>query len=323
MAKNHLRQDIEYLMGKGKIISGVLNQVEKYAKIDKPVLIEGATGTGKELIVNYLYLLSARKKIIQVNCGILSKELASNELFGSVKGAFTDARDKKGIVEAADGGILFLDEFNSLPLDTQVNLLRFIEYNTFTKVGGIVEHKADVRIIAAGNQSFEKLIEKGELRQDLYERFVNVIYVPTLKERIEDIDYFIDRFLDEANKSLEKTVSVLTEAREFLVNYEWTGNIRQLRNFIEKLVIEVEADKQSKKYIIKLPLVQTFVNQRRQYNTDNIPEDDYTLQTAYDRVATKAILRALNKSKGNNDQAIKLLNISHGNYYNLKKRLKI
>jgi DNA-binding NtrC family response regulator len=120
ITKTSLRQDVEYLMGKGKVISAVFDQVEKYAKIDKPVLIEGETGTGKEIIVNYLSKLSARDKIINVNCGSFSKDLAASELFGSVKGAFTDAQNKKGFVEEAEGGILFLDEFNSLPLDVQV-----------------------------------------------------------------------------------------------------------------------------------------------------------------------------------------------------------
>jgi transcriptional regulator with PAS, ATPase and Fis domain len=322
ISKTSLRQEIEYRMGKGKVISEVLDKVEKYAKTDQPVLIEGATGTGKELIANYLCRLSSRKKIT-VNCGSLSRELANSELFGSVKGAFTDARDTKGKVEAADGGILFLDEFNSLPLDVQANLLRLIEHNTFTKVGDIVEHKANVRIIAAGNKSFKESVTRGELRLDLYERFIKTIYVPTLKERIEDIDYFIDRFIAEENKALGKNVSISNAARNFLINCNWPGNVRQLKNFITTLIIEAEMDRQSKKYVIQPQSVRECFNERCQNNFDNIPEDDYTLQTAYDTAEKKAILRALDKTGGNNEKAIELLGVSHGNYYNLKKKLGI
>jgi two-component system response regulator HydG len=263
------------------------------------------------------------KKMITVNCGTLSKELATSELFGSVKGAFTDAHDKKGVVEAADGGILFLDEFNSLPLDTQLNLLRFIEYKTFIRVGDTTVHAADVRIIAAGNKSFKELVKKGELRQDLYERFVKTIYIPTLKERSEDTDCFIDRFISEENKTLDKNVSISNEARNLLTGHDWSGNIRQLKNFIKTLVIEVDINKQSKEYVIQPQLVRECLNERYHNTTINISEDDYTLQTACDNAAEEAIIRALDKTGGNNDQAIKLLNISRGTYYSLKKRLRI
>jgi two-component system response regulator HydG len=329
--KTSLRQEIEYLMGRGKVISKVLDKVEKYAKVDKPILIEGETGTGKELIANYLYKLSARKNMIIVNCGILSKELAASELFGSMKGAFTDARDRQGKLEAADGGALFLDEFNSLSIDVQVKLLRFIECGIYTKVGDTVEHKANVRIIAAGNESFQKLIEKGKFRQDLFERFIKIIYVPTLKERIEDIDYFIDHFIAEENKTHGRTVSISNEARKLLIGHDWPGNIRQLKNFITTLVIEVEADSHSKEDIIKPQLVRECFDECQQKKTGNNSKDhteeDYTLRTAcetvYDSVAEKAIRRALIKTGGNNNEAIKLLDVSRGTYYNLKKKFGI
>jgi transcriptional regulator with PAS, ATPase and Fis domain len=319
--KTSSRQKIEYLMGRGKVISKVFDEVEMYAKVDKPILIEGATGTGKELIADYLYRLSARKNMITINCGTLSKELATNELFGSVKGAFTGAQNMKGKVEAVNGGILFLDEFNSLPLDIQVNLLRLMENHTFIRVGDTVERAANIRIIAAANKSCRELVVKGELRQDLYERFINTIYVPTLNERIEDIDYFIDRFISEENKTQDKTVSISNEARKLLAGHEWLGNIRQLKNVITKLVIEVKADSYSREYIIQPQLIRECFN-KPQYNTTvNVSEDDYTLQTAYKITAEKAIRRALDKTKGNNEKAIKLLGISHGTYFNLKKKL--
>jgi DNA-binding NtrC family response regulator len=319
---------IESMMGKGKVMSKVLDTVEKYALIDKPILIEGAIGVGKELIANYLSKLSGRKKMITVSCTTLSKELDGIELFGWVKGS----QNKKGFVEAAANGILFLDEFDSLSLNSQIKLLRLIEYKTFNKVGNTVEYQANVRIIAAGNKSFKKLVEKGEFRQNLYEHFIKVIYIPTLKERIEDIDYFIDRFLAEENKMLGKTVIISNEARKLLSNHKWIGNIRQLKNFIDSLVIEVEMNKQSK-YVILPELVQDSFNGQNSFNkhpqnkTADIQEEDYTLRTACDiandSAAKKAILRALDKTRGHNENAIKLLAISHGTYYSLKKKFGI
>jgi DNA-binding NtrC family response regulator len=329
--KNSSRRDIEYLMGKGKVISKVIDQVEKYAKINKPILIEGATGTGKELIVGYLCRLCGRE-ITVVNCGAVSKELAYSELFGSVKGAFTDARNMKGKVEAAEGGVLFLDEFNSLPLDIQVNFLRLIENNTYTKLGDTIEYKANVRIIAASNKPVEELVEKGELRQDLRERFVKVIHIPTLNERIEDMDYFIDRFIAEENKTLNRAASISNDARKLLAGHDWLGNIRQLKNCIESLVIEVELDSHSQEYIIKTQLLRGCFDGYRQEKTgdstrDDGTEEDYTIRTAcetvYDNAAEKAIRRALIKTGGNNDKAIKLLEISRGTYYNFKKKFGI
>jgi transcriptional regulator with PAS, ATPase and Fis domain len=326
ISKTSSRQDIEYLMGRGRVISEVLNRVEKYALVDKPLLIEGATGTGKELIAEYLCKLSGRKNMISVNCGSFSKDLIAGELFGSKKGAFTDAQDKKGFVEEADGCILFLDEFNSLPLNAQANLLRLIENKTFFRIGDTVVRKTNVRIIAASNKSCTELMKQGELRQDLHKRFIKTIYIPTLEERIEDIDYFIDRFIAEENKTLCKNVSISDEARKILTGHDWPGNIRQLKNFIEVLVLEVEADSHSKEDIIKPQLILECFDIPAK-KADNSPKEDYTLQTAcktaHAIAAEKAIKRALVKTGGNNNEAIKLLNISRGNYYSLKKKFGI
>jgi transcriptional regulator with PAS, ATPase and Fis domain len=240
-----------------------------------------------------------------------------------VKGAFTGALDMKGKVEVAEGGILFLDEFNSFPLNVQVNLLKLMDDNTYTKIGDTVKHEANIRIIAAGNNSFSEMVRKGELREDLYERFTKTIHIPTLSERIEDMDYFIDRFIAEENKEQCKNVSISNEARKFLADTDWPGNIRQLKNFITVLVIEVEPDNSSKKLIIQVPLIRQCLNERRQRESDDIRGDDYTLKTAYDYAAKKAIRRALDKTDGNIEEAIKLLGISRKTYFNLKRKLGI
>jgi DNA-binding NtrC family response regulator len=333
ISKTSPRQDIENLMGKGKVISEVLDSVEKYANINKPFLIEGETGTGKELIAEYWYRLSGLKKFVIVNCATLSNELAVSELFGSVKGAFTGAENKEGMVKTADGGMLFFDEFNSLPLDIQIKFLRLIEYNTYYKIGDNVEQKADVRVIAAGNKSFKELVKKGEFRLDLYERFIDTVRIPTLKERIEDIDFFIDSFISEENKVLGKTASISDEAKLLLIRHDWIGNVRELKNFIEKLVVMVNPDEYSNKYIIKPQLVQDFFDKEQEYTNeilmDDVPkeDEDYSLRTAcelaYNEAAEKAIKRALAKIRGDNEKAIELLKISRGTYFNLKKKFGI
>jgi len=321
--KSVARKEIEEKMGKGKAISKVFDQIEKYAKTDAPILLEGETGTGKELIANYLWKNSSREEMRILNCGSLSAELADSELFGYKKGAFTGAdSDKIGLVKATDKGILFLDEINSLPLEVQVKLLRVIEYGTFIRKGDTEETKVDVRIIAAGNKSFQDLIEKGEFRDDLYERFNRKIYIPTLKERIEDIDHFIDYFLlNESNKQSKK-VFISDEARKLLTKNEWERNVRQLKNTIANLVTEVELDKKSKTYIIQPELIKECLQEKGKRKND-VPDNDFSLQTAVDIATKKAILRALEKTSGHNEKAIELLIIARGTYYKEKDRLGI
>jgi transcriptional regulator with PAS, ATPase and Fis domain len=195
-----------------------------------------------------------------------------------------------------------------------------IENKTFFRIGDTKENTADVRIIAASNKSCVKLVDERQLRRDLYERFIRTIRIPTLKERIEDFDYFVDRFIAEENKAQGKTVTISKEARDMLARYDWTGNIRQLKNVVETLVIEVEPDKLSGKYVIKRQLVRERLNEYEQNGFDDLQEDDYTLKTAYNVAGEKAMRRALNKTGGDNEQAIKLLNISRGTYYSLKKK---
>jgi transcriptional regulator with PAS, ATPase and Fis domain len=267
--------------------------------------------------------------MVTVNCGTIPKELATSELFGSVKGAFTDAKDKKGFIEAADGGILFLDEFNSLPLDAQVNLLRFIEYKTFIKVGDNKERTADVRIIAASNKSCVELVEKDELREDLYGRFPKVIYIPTLKERIEDFDYFVDHFINEENENQGKTAIISSKTKKMLAGYGWPRNIRQLKNIIMILVIEVEPDEQSKKCVITPQLVRECFKECRincftdTYQDDNIQENDHTLRTAHANATKESITKALIETGGNIRKAAKLLGISPTTFYKYKNIFEI
>lgn len=220
----------------------VKEAIRTASEVEAAVLITGETGTGKELVARAVH--TSRKQqsgvFVKVDCGTLSENLIESELFGHDKGAFTDARsDKKGLVEMANGGTLFLDEIGNLPISLQPKLLRLIEESTFRKVGGLKDITVDVRIIAATNANIEEEIFKGRFREDLYYR-LNVIPIslPPLRERGEDVlllaTYFLHLFKKELRKSIQGFSAAATEA---MLKHDWSGNIRELRNLIEREVI--------------------------------------------------------------------------------------
>ncbi len=221
-----------------------LELAEKVAKgTDTTVLIEGETGTGKELLAEYIHFLSPRSTFpfIPLNCGAIPKDLFESELFGYEKGAFTGAleKGKMGKVETAEGGTLFLDEVADLPPDAQVKVLRFLEQKEYFKVGGVEKKTADVRIVAATNRDLKTEVEKGNFREDLYFR-LNVIKltIPPLRKRKEDIlplfHFFIMRFNEQFQKHF---VLVSPEAEAQLLTYPWPGNIREIRNTAERIIL--------------------------------------------------------------------------------------
>jgi transcriptional regulator with PAS, ATPase and Fis domain len=212
------------------------------AEVDSPVLITGETGTGKELVARAIHESRSKKNgvFVKVDCGTLSANLIESELFGHDKGAFTDALcDKKGLVEVADDGTLFLDEIGNLPISLQPKLLRLIEESIFRRVGGIKDIKVKIRIIAATNADIEREIDKGHFREDLYYR-LNVIPVelPPLRDRGDDILLLAGQFLHSFNRDLKKDIKgIAPSAHEAMLAYDWPGNIRELRNLIEREVI--------------------------------------------------------------------------------------
>jgi len=318
------RQQIEYVMGKGKVISEIFQEVEDYANQDCSLLFEGETGVGKKEIVTYLHSISLRKerKLVTVDCGTIHESLIEAELFGSKKGAYTDSKeDRTGKIEIANGGTLFLDEINSLPMALQSKLLRVIQEKEITRVGDNKPIKVDVRIIAAGNENFDNLVKKKCFRRDLYERFTDKIRIPTLRERKEDIDFFIDRFIEEKSNELgKKGVRIDKEARNLLKNYKWEGNVRQLMNFIQKLVTRVKQKEDTKIYIICQNLVmKCYLNEIQMYE-DEPTYNDYTWKTAYNIARKNAIERALKRANGNVKKAIELLGISLRTYQEWKNK---
>lgn len=230
------------IVGFSEPINQIKQMIEKVAQTDARVLITGANGTGKELVAHQLHEKSERSSapMIEVNCAAIPSELIESELFGHTKGAFTSAvKDRAGKFEAADGGTIFLDEIGDMSLSAQAKVLRALQENLIQRVGAEKDIKINVRVIAATNKDLKKEISEGRFREDLYHRLaVILIKVPALNERREDIPLLISHFttkIAEEQGSLPKSFS--KQAINLLQDYDWTGNIRELRNVVERLII--------------------------------------------------------------------------------------
>jgi DNA-binding NtrC family response regulator len=230
------------MVGESEAINQIKTMIDKVAPTDARVLITGPNGTGKELVAHQLHEKSERSAapIIEVNCAAIPSELIESELFGHVKGAFTSAvKDRAGKFEAAHKGTIFLDEIGDMSLPAQAKVLRALQENLIQRVGADKDIKVDVRVIAATNKDLKKEIEEGRFREDLYHRLaVILIKVPSLNDRREDIPLLLEHFTEKIAQeqgSVMKTFS--KEAVKLLQEYDWTGNIRELRNVVERLII--------------------------------------------------------------------------------------
>jgi DNA-binding NtrC family response regulator len=230
------------MIGESDAITNIKKMIEKVAATNARVLITGPNGTGKELVAHWLHEKSDRSKssLIEVNCAAIPSELIESELFGHVKGSFTGAnKDRAGKFEAANNGTIFLDEIGDMSLSAQAKVLRALQENKIQRVGSDRDIKVNVRIIAATNKDLKKEIKEGRFREDLYHRLaVILIKVPALKDRIEDIPLLINYFTKKI--ALDQGVAqkeFLPEAIDLLKDYDWTGNIRELRNVVERLLI--------------------------------------------------------------------------------------
>lgn len=241
---NELKSKRKYskMIGNSTAVKKMLEIIEQVAPSKSSVLVTGESGTGKELVADALHTLSDRNKgpFIKVNCSAFTETLLESELFGHEKGAFTGAiAQKKGCFERADGGTIFLDEIGEINQNIQVKILRVLQEREFERVGGEKTVKVDVRIVAATNKNLEEEIEKGNFRQDLYYR-LNVVslQVPPLRDRKEDIILLATEFLAEFNKENNKNIEGFSsKAKSALFNYDWPGNIRELRNCIESATV--------------------------------------------------------------------------------------
>ena len=230
------------MIGESTAISQIKEMIEKVAPTDARVLVTGPNGTGKELVAHWLHEKSDRSKgsLIEVNCAAIPSELIESELFGHVKGSFTGAnKDRAGKFEAANGGTIFLDEIGDMSLSAQAKVLRALQENKIQRVGSDRDIKVNVRIVAATNKNLKVEIEEGRFREDLYHRLaVILIQVPSLNDRREDIPLLVDFFTDKI--SVEQGTpkkSFSSAAIKLLQEYDWTGNIRELRNVVERLII--------------------------------------------------------------------------------------
>ena len=230
------------MIGNSEAINHIKTMIDKVAPTDARVLITGPNGTGKELVAHQLHEKSDRSgaAIIEVNCAAIPSELIESELFGHVKGAFTSAvKDRAGKFEAADGGTIFLDEIGDMSLSAQAKVLRALQENLIQRVGADKDIKVNVRVIAATNKDLKKEIEEGRFREDLYHRLaVILIKVPALNERREDIPELIEHFTSKIASEQGNAAKVFSKsAIKLLQEYDWTGNIRELRNVVERLII--------------------------------------------------------------------------------------
>ena len=235
------------MIGESKAIQHIKEIIDKVAPTDARVLITGSNGTGKELVAHWLHEKSSRYKapMIEVNCAAIPSELIESELFGHVKGSFTGAnKDRAGKFEAANGGTIFLDEIGDMSLSAQAKVLRALQESRISRVGSDKDIKVDVRIVAATNKDLKKEIANGNFREDLYHRLaVILIKVPALNDRREDIPLLISHFANKIAKEQGTAEKIFSKsAVKLLQEYDWTGNIRELRNVIERLIILGEAE---------------------------------------------------------------------------------
>ena len=279
------------IVGRSDSIAKVLEMVAQVSPVDISVLISGESGTGKEIFAKAIHQNSKRshESIVTVNCGAIPEGIIESELFGHKKGAYTDAKgDRKGYFETANKGSIFLDEIGETPLETQVKLLRVIESGEFMPVGESKIKKTDVRIIAATNKDLAVLVEKGKFRQDLYYRLNTVsIQLPSLNERVEDIALLVERFALEFTRNNDMVYrGFVPDAIRHMKNHEWKGNIRELKNFVESIIVLEKGER------ITADMVESQLgkNQANYLKNDALPV--LTNQTA-DSAERELILRQL------------------------------
>ena len=305
------RYKFENIIGKSAALRSVLDTVDKVADTDSTVLVTGPSGTGKELVARALHFNSRRatRPLVTVNCGAIPEELLESELFGHVKGAFTNAiATREGRFAAAHGGTIFLDEIGDMSPALQVKLLRVLQERTFEPVGSSKMQHIDVRVIAATHQNLEQLISERKFREDLYYRLnVLPIRVPPLAERRDDIPLLVHHFLDVVNQEKQTQVDGVTDAAmEYLVAYDWPGNIRQLENWIERMAIlqregEIDVD--------QLPHEVASAG-ARQAVAPRLGPEGLSFNSVVDQVETDLILQALEQTHWNKNRAAGLLGLN-------------
>lgn len=304
-------EETNYLEGQSEAARQLYTYVKLVAPTSMSVLINGASGTGKEYVAKRIHQLSKRseKPFVAIDCGAIPKELAASEFFGHKKGSFTGAiEDKVGAFIEADGGTIFLDEIGNLSYDVQVQLLRVLQERRVKPIGTTTEVKVDVRLIAATNEDLKAAIKSGAFREDLYHRINEfTIYMPRLCERGEDIPLFANFFLDQANRELEKPVpGFLPEAMERISQYTWPGNLREMRNTVMRAALLAQGNP------IRVEHLGIDMNIDKPINILYDPDSERT-----------KIVSALQKCSGNKSKAAAMLGIDRKTLYNKLKLYQI
>lgn len=304
-------EETNYLEGQSEAARQLYTYVKLVAPTSMSVLINGASGTGKEYVAKRIHQLSKRseKPFVAIDCGAIPKELAASEFFGHKKGSFTGAiEDKVGAFIEADGGTIFLDEIGNLSYDVQVQLLRVLQERRVKPIGTTTEVKVDVRLIAATNEDLKAAIKSGAFREDLYHRINEfTIYMPHLCERGEDIPLFANFFLDQANRELEKPVpGFLSEAMERISQYTWPGNLREMRNTVMRAALLAQGNP------IRVEHLGIDMNIDKPINILHDPDSERT-----------KIVSALQKCSGNKSKAAAMLGIDRKTLYNKLKLYQI
>ena len=330
LQEKYLVENVPCFIAESNAIQGVMDFVQMVAKSpDTPILVIGETGTGKELIASAIHYFSPHFKapFATVNCAAIPKDLIESELFGYEKGAFSgaDAAGKKGLIEEAADGTLFMDEVGDLSLEAQAKLLRFLELGEFYRVGGTTKLKIQTRVISATNKDLDEMIEKGQFRKDLYFRLgVIKVQVPSLNERPSDIIPLTKHFLKEFSNKFNKTFTGISDdAEHVLLTHNWTGNVRELKNLIERAVLIGKGPELTSKELgleiqnrPELP-----VNIDSKLELPPFPAEGLDLSKQLQMFESYYIETALKIARGNESQAARLLNMNHHTFRYRKKKL--
>jgi len=326
-------EDIERagIIGTSKSIKDIFEAIKRVAPTTTTILITGETGTGKELVADAIHYNSPRKKnpLIKINCAAIAKTLMESELFGYEKGAYTGAAvTKPGKFELAHKGTLFLDEVSEIPRDMQVKLLRVLQEQEFERVGGLRTIKVDVRIIAATNQNLLQQVQAGNFREDLYYRLnVFPIEVPPLRSRKEDILPLTDYFLEKFNKKLNVSVNMEQEVKEMFLRHDWPGNIRELENLIERMILLAQNDTVTMREIPEEFKAAVNKIAAAPLETSKKPFKNY-MRDHVENVEKQMIVKMLEEAGGNVTKAAQQLGLSRKGLqlkmikYNLRKDMK-
>ena len=311
----------EKILGKSKSIQHILQLIEKVAPLETRVLITGENGTGKELVARAIYKMSERreKPFIEVNCAAIPNELIESELFGHEKGSFTGAVQQRiGKFELANKGIIFLDEIGDMSLQAQAKVLRAIEDGKIERVGGGKKIDVDVRLIAATNKNLQEEIQKENFREDLFHRLnVIPIHVPPLRERVEDIPILIEHFANDITTKHKKRPSKFTDdALRILQSQHWSGNVRELRNIVERIIIIIDKSEITAKDI-------DFLFMETQSSLDNLIDTSNSFQEFKERAEKAFILKQLRENDWNISKTAEVLDIQRSHLYNKMRKYEI